>query len=1060
MRAAAAPPPADPVPVVFSIDIAKPIDQMLLEMKTATGRVGRPQALSIPGVLRGRNMICGISTLPLQLLDADRNRIRSPLLEQIDPQVPNVVTMAQTVEDLLFEGLGWWQILGFGWDGYPVSARHVDVDQVSLDPPPGYRLQTLPSGIDPSSVVWIEGRPVDGRTMIRFDSPNPGVLQACGRTIRRAVEFERAASMYARDPKALEYFTPTEGADPVSDDKVVEILGDWEQARRDRAAAYVPAALDHHTVDWLSPADLQLVELQKQATLDVANCLGLDPEDLGVSTTSRTYQNAVDRRVDRINDVFAGYMRAITDRLSMGDVTRRGQRAQFDLDDYLKADPKTRWETYEIGLRTEAVSVPEVRKKEDLPDIPVEPRPVRPAPVPPAAPQQGTPMMPAQQTQPAQQQPALAAAAAAAPASVRFSSTSTSVTFDLDPAATRVSVSEGTREITGLVLPYGVSALSQGRRWRFAPDALRYTDVHRVKLLVEHDYSQAIGRAVRAWSSPEGLWATFKVARGDAGDRALAMAADGVWDGLSVGVDMAADGVIPDPTEPGTLLVLAAAWRETSLTPKPSFDAARVASVAASRGAPMQCPSCGTQHAPGTPCPTQPAPAQQFAQTPPPAAPPMPAPAQGTAPVAPGWPFALPQQAPQAPPAPTGVPGQWIPQQGGQQFAQQPPAAAAGLPAGVDPALVFAVAQVLGQPQLLQPGQVPQLDQRQVVNPRGAGPVFVREELPYRFAGGRAEHEFSTDLIAASKGSGEATARLEKFLAVAFADAGPLATTDVNELNPTRQRPDLYVDQLDYTSPIWSAINKGTMDSVTPFTLPKFLSSTQLVADHTEGTEPDTGEMVTTSQTITPTPVSGKVEVNREAWDQGGNPQLSGLLWRQMTRAWSEALESAAVTMLEGLVLAGLEWTITTAAEDSALQAELDGNMAMLQFIRGGFTMRDLFLQADLYKAIVGAVDLDGRKLYPIIGASNANGTASQLFADVNIAGLRGRPAWALAASGVVSANSYLFNRDDVSGWASAPQRLQFEYQVKNIYVGLWGYKALACTRTDGIRRIKYDPVA
>jgi hypothetical protein len=40
--------------------------------------------------------------------------------------------------------------------------------------------------------------------------------------------------------------------------------------------------------------------------------------------------------------------------------------------------------------------------------------------------------------------------------------------------------------------------------------------------------------------------------------------------------------------------------------------------------------------------------------------------------------------------------------------------------------------------------------------------------------------------------------------------------------------------------------------------------------------------------------VSGKVEITREAFDQGGNPQMSGLIWRQMTRGYYEALEAYA----------------------------------------------------------------------------------------------------------------------------------------------------------------------
>jgi hypothetical protein len=76
------------------------------------------------------------------------------------------------------------------------------------------------------------------------------------------------------------------------------------------------------------------------------------------------------------------------------------------------------------------------------------------------------------------------------------------------------------------------------------------------------------------------------------------------------------------------------------------------------------------------------------------------------------------------------------------------------------------------------------------------------------------------------------------------------------------------------------------------------------------------------------------------------------------------------------------------------------------------------------------------------------------------VAGLRGRPAWALAATSANSANSYLFDSGDVSGWATAPNRISIaEIEVANIYIGLFGYKAIACTDLTGVRRIAYDPV-
>ena len=47
-----------------------------------------------------------------------------------------------------------------------------------------------------------------------------------------------------------------------------------------------------------------------------------------------------------------------------------------------------------------------------------------------------------------------------------------------------------------------------------------------------------------------------------------------------------------------------------------------------------------------------------------------------------------------------------------------------------------------------------------------------------------------------------------------------------------------------------------------------------------------------------------------------------------------------------------------------------------------------------------------------------------------------------------------------MSGWATAPQRLTFEnISISKIHLGIWGYKALACTDLTGVRRLAYDPV-
>src|SRR5690606_36367431 len=107
-----------------------------------------------------------------------------------------------------------------------------------------------------------------------------------------------------------------------------------------------------------------------------------------------------------------------------------------------------------------------------------------------------------------------------------------------------------------------------------------------------------------------------------------------------------------------------------------------------------------------------------------------------------------------------------------------------------------------------------------------------------------------------------------------------------------------------------------------------------LVNDHTEGVEPTAGSFTTTSQTVTPTPISGKASITREVWDMGGNPAVSTLIWNQMVRGWREGLESATATFLNTLTAAA-DITLTAGATDEVLAADWDAALAELQFVRG-----------------------------------------------------------------------------------------------------------------------------
>jgi hypothetical protein len=354
------------------------IQQLVSWREQKLGGVDRKQALSIPAVFKGHRLICSIATLPLVAKDLDNREVPIPLLTQFNPNVPNVVVKSQVLEDLLFDAVSWWRITGFDEYGRPSQVARYAPGDVSLDPPADYRKGYLPSDLPTEGVVWMEGHPVQHDQVIKFDSPNPGLLDVGCRVIARSIALDDVADLLATNPKMRGYFSPSEGADPATDEEIEDALTTWQESRSKRLDGYVPAALSYNPIQDPTPSELQLIEMQRRNDLNLANMIGVDPEDLGISTTSRTYQNDTSRQQERINTVFAPYMDAITDRLNMPDVTRPGLTVSFKLDEYLRADPKTRVEVAQIQMDMGALTVDEYRRNEGMPPLPPGAAPLQP----------------------------------------------------------------------------------------------------------------------------------------------------------------------------------------------------------------------------------------------------------------------------------------------------------------------------------------------------------------------------------------------------------------------------------------------------------------------------------------------------------------------------------------------------------------------------------------------------------------------------------------------------------------------------------------------------------
>lgn len=330
-------------------------------------RISRRTAMQVPAVKRAHDLIAGtLGGLPLRLYAPDNTETPSTFLSQPEHGVARSVTMTRTIADLFFDQVAWWRVTRRDWTGRPYTIERLDPHRVVVN----------------KGKVYVDGKEADDLDLIRFDSPFPGMLTAGARAIRTCLTLDAAAARYADGAPPADYFVPAEGVDPGTDEEVEAMLTTWNAARRKRSTAYVPAALEYKTGGW-SPDKLQLADARQHAVLEVARVAGIDPEEVGVAMSSRTYFNAFDRKQAFINTTLGGYRATLEDRLSMQDVTAAGYTSRIDLTAFLRSDDLTRMQVYKAGLEVGVYAdTNEVRVAEGKPPVaqPSSPAPLRVVP--------------------------------------------------------------------------------------------------------------------------------------------------------------------------------------------------------------------------------------------------------------------------------------------------------------------------------------------------------------------------------------------------------------------------------------------------------------------------------------------------------------------------------------------------------------------------------------------------------------------------------------------------------------------------------------------------------
>jgi HK97 family phage portal protein len=325
--------------------------------------IDRNLALQVPSVSRCRNLICGvIASIDLELIQKSTGRkLENPVwLDQFDLRQPRSVTISYLVESLLLYGVGYLRVNSVYQDDLrPSGFEWVANTRVTV---------TTDQYGDEVDYYSINGQRVPDSgvgSLVTFQSLLPGVLETGGRTIQAALDIQKAASVAAATPMATG-FIKNSGAD-LPEAQIQGLLASWRAARNSRATAYLTSTLDYQTVGY-SPKDMTYNESSQYLATEIARLMNVPAYYISADmNNSMTYQNIIDGRKEFVAYSLQPFLSAIENRLSMDDITRRGNVVRFALDEsFLRADTMARLLAIEKMLTLDLITVDEARALEEL----------------------------------------------------------------------------------------------------------------------------------------------------------------------------------------------------------------------------------------------------------------------------------------------------------------------------------------------------------------------------------------------------------------------------------------------------------------------------------------------------------------------------------------------------------------------------------------------------------------------------------------------------------------------------------------------------------------------
>lgn len=193
-----------------------------------------------------------------------------------------------------------------------------------------------------------------------------GPLQRHKSLLRSAVDLQNYADNWFRTA-AVPTGTLTT-SEFLSEDVAKSNKEAFVKSQVERSVAVLSSGLKYDPVA-LNPEEAQFLENQKHITRQIALAFGVPSLylGLGIEGQGMTYVNGNEDRNKLYEDGLQQYIIRIQQALT--DLLPRGQRAEFNLTEFLRPNQLVRYQAYAIGLDKKFLTVPEIRNLEGLPEI-------------------------------------------------------------------------------------------------------------------------------------------------------------------------------------------------------------------------------------------------------------------------------------------------------------------------------------------------------------------------------------------------------------------------------------------------------------------------------------------------------------------------------------------------------------------------------------------------------------------------------------------------------------------------------------------------------------------